>query len=88
MKPNAVKIQWPTVDADGNLKISDQWRSDDCLEFHPDGRISSNGGRVEHHELQEEQIDLLQPCEQKFVRAFLIGIFDNTPTTVDELASR
>lgn len=69
---NAV-IQWPLVDADGHLYLSKGWRMDECLVFHPDGQIESNGGPVGHHEITEEEVELLFQDEQTFVRNFLQG---------------
>ena len=66
-------ILWPLIQADGSLKIPEHFRADDCLSFFTDGRIESNGGRVEHHEITDEQIELLPEADQNFVRNFLKG---------------
>lgn len=70
----SVKILWPVFDNEGNLIIPDH-SNDACLKFFPDGHIESNGGRVEHHEITEDEIELLDPENQIFVRDFLDGVF-------------
>jgi len=66
-------ILWPVIDGDGNLRMPAQWRADDCLRFHPDGLIESNGGPVGHEEITEEQLKLLPQADRQFVRDFLAG---------------
>lgn len=70
------KIQWPLNDGNGHLSLSQDWRNDECLIFHSDGSIESNGGRVEHHEITEDQIERLPESDQQFVRSFLHGQFN------------
>jgi hypothetical protein len=67
------RIQWPLVNAENELYLAPEWRADDCLIFHTDGTIESNGGPVGHHKITDEQIDILPEPDQKFVREFLDG---------------
>jgi hypothetical protein len=68
-----MKIQFPVYDNNGKLKMNPEYRNDECLEFFPDGHIESNGGRVEHHEIDEESLGLLPEVDRENVRKFLAG---------------
>ena len=66
-------IQWPLVNAENELYLAKEWRADDCLRFNTDGKIESNGGPVGHHEITDEQVEMLPEADQNFVREFLAG---------------
>ncbi len=71
-----VVIHWPQPSFDGQSwsgpnKLRTEFRMDECLIFYPDGRISDNGGPVNHSDISGDDVDQLPDYEQLFVRSFL-----------------
>jgi len=70
-----MKIQFPVL-KDGTLKMN-EYRNDDCLTFYSDGKIESNGGRVDHHEITEDILEVLPESDREKVKRFLLGDYSH-----------